>query len=91
MVELTKEFLEIEGLSAQTIALETIQSDQCDPSRERRTLNFNLFDIEIDYAAGSISVEEVISPWRDEVIPLAEFLEVLRSVGNGYPRSSGGA
>jgi hypothetical protein len=91
MVELTKEFLEREGSSAQTIALETIQSDHGDPSRERRTLNFNLFDIEIDYAAGSVSVEEVISPCRNETVPLAHFLEVLLSSGNGCRRSSGGA
>ena len=70
MVELTKEFLEREGLNAQTIVLEAIQSDQGDPSRRRRTLNFDLFDIEVDYAAGSVSVEEVISPCRDEVVTL---------------------
>jgi hypothetical protein len=91
MVELTKQFLELEGLSARTIVLDTIQSDKCEPSREQRALSFNLFDIEIDYVAGSVSVEEVVSPCRHEVVPLAAFLDVLGSLEIGRQGSSGGA
>jgi len=91
MVELITEFLELEGPGARKIALDTIQSDQCNSGFERRTLNFNLFDIEIDYLAGSVSVEEVVSPCRHEVVPLAAFLDVLRPLEIGRQGSSGGA
>jgi hypothetical protein len=91
MADLTKEFLELEGIGARKIALDTIQSDQRDPSLEQRTLNFNLFDVEINYASGSVTVEEVVSPCRDQVVPLSTFLDALRSAEIGHRRSSGGA
>nr|CAS02471.1 putative integron gene cassette protein [uncultured bacterium] len=80
MVELTKEFLELEGVIARKSLLDAIQSDQSNPGCERRTFNFNLFDVEIDYVSGSVTVEDAISPCRDELVPLAAFLDVLRSV-----------
>ncbi len=61
--------------------MDTIRSDEIDPIRERRVLNFNLFDVDIDYASARITIEEVCSPCRAEVVPLAAFVEVLQSAG----------
>ena len=77
-MELTKELLETEGTSVRWIVWDAIQSDQSDPARERRTFNFNLFDIEVDYVSASVSIQEVCSPCRDEVVSLDNFLMLFR-------------
>ena len=80
-MELAREFSDLEGSSVRKIVLDAIRSNEIDPVRERRVFNFNLFDVEIDYASGRVTIEEVCSPCRDEVVPLAAFVQVLQSAG----------
>ena len=80
-MELAREFCDREGSSARKIVLDTIRADEIDPIHEQRVLNFNLFDLEIDYAAGLVTIEEVCSPCREEVVPLAELVNSLQLAG----------
>lgn len=80
-MQLAKEFFDLEGSVARKIVFDTIRSDEIDRMRERRILRFNLFDVEIDYTSGCLTIEEVCSHCRDEVVPLDAFLEALQSAG----------
>ena len=90
-MELAKKVLEAEGPSVRWIVLDALQSDEGNPACERRTLNFNLFDIEIDYITSSVRIREICSPCRDEMLSLENLLAVFRppSVFRQDPR--GGA
>jgi len=89
-VDLAKDVLEPEGPRVRWIVLDTIQLDEGNPDCQRRTLNFNLFDIEIDYVASNVRIQEVCSPCRDELISLENFLAVFRppSVFRQDPRGA---
>ncbi len=45
----------------------------------RQAINLNMFDLVIDHSTGMVSIEEVISPCRDVVMPLADFLALLKA------------
>ena len=81
-MELFEEFLrdQVPGVGRHT--LETVQADQTDSSRQFRELNFNLFDVGINYVSGTVSIEEVCSPCREQVVALATFLTALEPYRN---------
>ena len=81
-MELFEEFLRDEGPSVGRRTLETVQADHTDSSRQFRELNFNLFDVGINYASGTVSIEEVCSPCREQVVALATFLTALEPYRN---------
>jgi hypothetical protein len=42
-------------------------------SGEHRYLTLNIFNLRIDPASGSVTVEDVLDPSRDETVSLSEF------------------
>ena len=45
--------------------------------KSRRMLQFNLFDVELDFEAGIATIHHVLHPWSQS-LPIAELLEILR-------------
>jgi len=55
------------------------------PSVERRHFEFNVFDVELDFVASTVSVVEVLSAKMEATLPLSQFQAALAAEGDAQP------
>jgi hypothetical protein len=55
------------------------------PSVERRHFEFNVFDVEFDFVASTVSVAEVLSANTESTLPLSQFRAALAAERDAQP------
>ncbi len=59
--------------------VQLIEQHHRDGARTPQHIDLNVFEIDIDHSAGTVVLQEIISPCRDMAMPLQEFLARLRA------------
>jgi hypothetical protein len=87
MASLLEQFAEEEATPyVRGLILEAVRERESNPARELTHFHFNRFDITLDFASGTVLIEDELNfdPVANEVrLSLAEFIRYLSSDGPG--------
>lgn len=85
MHDVLRAFLEEEPGAARQV-LATIREDQSGSVRVQRTLNFNIFDVDLDYTAGTLVIASILNPPAEVHLTIAEFTRIAADHDHGTDR-----